>query len=53
MQPRAATRSRRPVAFGSRVLFLTEGGVTFVLDTGDACKEVANNDLANPYKIAR
>ncbi len=39
------TFSASPVAFGSRVLFLTEGGVTFVLDTGDAYKEVARNDL--------
>ncbi len=40
------TFSASPVAFGSRVLFLTEEGVTFVLDTGEAYKEIARNDLA-------
>jgi outer membrane protein assembly factor BamB len=39
------TFSASPVAFGSRVLFLTEEGVSFVLDGGDAYKEVARNDL--------
>jgi outer membrane protein assembly factor BamB len=40
------TFSASPVAFGSRVLFLTEDGVTFVLDTGNEYKEIARNDLA-------
>ena len=35
------TFSASPVAFGSRVLFLTEEGVSFVLDTGDEYKEIA------------
>jgi outer membrane protein assembly factor BamB len=39
------TFSASPVAFGSRVLFLTEEGVGFVLDGGDVYKEVAKNDL--------
>ena len=39
------TFSASPVAFGSRVLFLTEEGVGFVLDGGDAYKEIARNDL--------
>ena len=39
------TFSASPVAFGSRVLFLTEEGVGFVLDSGDVYKEVAKNDL--------
>ena len=39
------TFSASPVAFGSRVLFLTEEGVTFVLDTGNEYKEIARNDL--------
>jgi outer membrane protein assembly factor BamB len=39
------TFSASPVAAGSRVYFLTEEGVTFVLDTGDVYKEVAKNDL--------
>ena len=39
------TFSASPVAFGSRVLFLTEEGVTFVLDTGNEYKEIAKNDL--------
>jgi outer membrane protein assembly factor BamB len=40
------TFSASPVGAGSRVLFLTEEGVTFVLDTGEQYKEVAKNDLA-------
>jgi outer membrane protein assembly factor BamB len=39
------TFSASPVATGSRVYFLTEEGVTFVLDSGDIYKEVAKNDL--------
>ena len=39
MAPRVA------LAFGSRVLFLTEEGVGFVLDGGDVYKELAKNDL--------
>ena len=39
------TFSASPVAFGSRVLLLTEEGVSFVLDAGDVYKEVAKNDL--------
>ena len=39
------TFSASPVAFGSRVLLLTEEGVGFFLDGGDAYKEVAKNDL--------
>ena len=39
------TFSASPVAAGSRVYFLTEEGVTFVLDTGDVYKELAKNDL--------
>ena len=39
------TFSASPVAFGSRVLFLTEEGVSFVLDTGNEYKEIARNDL--------
>ena len=39
------TFSASPVAFGSRVLFLTEEGVGFVLDTGDEYKEIAKNEL--------
>jgi outer membrane protein assembly factor BamB len=39
------TFSASPVAFGSRVLFLAEDGVAFVLDSGDAYKEIARNDL--------
>jgi len=39
------TFSASPVAFGSRVLFLTEEGVAFVLDTGAEYKEIARNDL--------
>jgi outer membrane protein assembly factor BamB len=40
------TFSASPVAAGNRVLFLTEEGMTFVIETGDAYKEVAKNDLA-------
>ncbi len=40
------TFSASPVGVGPHVLFLTEEGVTFVLDTGDQYKEVAKNDLA-------
>lgn len=40
------TFSASPVAAGPRVYFLTEEGVTFVLDTGATYKEVAKNDLA-------
>jgi outer membrane protein assembly factor BamB len=39
------TFSASPVAAGSRILFLTEEGVTFVLDPADEYKEVAKNDL--------
>jgi outer membrane protein assembly factor BamB len=39
------TFSASPVGFGSRVLFVTEEGVSFVLDTGDTYQEVAKNDL--------
>jgi outer membrane protein assembly factor BamB len=39
------TFSASPVASGSRVYFLTEEGVTFVLDAGDTHKELAKNDL--------
>lgn len=39
------TFSASPVGVGARVLFLTEEGVTFVLDTGDRYTEVAKNDL--------
>jgi outer membrane protein assembly factor BamB len=39
------TFSASPVAFGSRVLFLTEEGITFVLDTGNEYREIARNDL--------
>jgi outer membrane protein assembly factor BamB len=40
------TFSASPVAAGSNVYFLTEEGMTFVLDTGDAYREVGKNDLA-------
>ena len=40
------TFSASPVAAGSYVYFLTEEGVTFVLETGDVYKELAKNDLA-------
>jgi outer membrane protein assembly factor BamB len=39
------TFSASPVASGSRVYFLTEEGVTFVLETGETYKEIAKNDL--------
>jgi outer membrane protein assembly factor BamB len=39
------TFSASPVAFGSRVLFVAEDGVSFVLDSGDEYKEIARNDL--------
>lgn len=39
------TFSASPVAAGSRVYFLSEEGVTFVLDTGDSYREVAKNEL--------
>ena len=39
------TFSASPVAAGNRVYLLTEGGVTFVLEDGDAYKEIAKNDL--------
>jgi outer membrane protein assembly factor BamB len=40
------TFSASPVAAGSNVYFLTEEGMTFVLDTGEAYREVGKNDLA-------
>jgi outer membrane protein assembly factor BamB len=40
------TFSASPVAAGSNVYFVTEEGVTFVLDTGNSYKEVGKNDLA-------
>ena len=39
------TFSASPVAAGSRVLLLSEGGLGFVLEAGDTYKEVAKNDL--------
>ena len=39
------TFSASPVASGSRVYFLSEDGITFVLDTGDAYRELAKNEL--------
>jgi outer membrane protein assembly factor BamB len=39
------TFSASPIGIGSRVLFLTEEGVSFLLDTGDTYTEVAKNDL--------
>jgi outer membrane protein assembly factor BamB len=39
------TFSASPIGVGSRVLFLTEEGTTFVLDAGAEYKEVAKNDL--------
>ncbi len=39
------TFSASPVAAGSRLYFLTEEGVTFVLDSGDTYKEIAKNEL--------
>jgi outer membrane protein assembly factor BamB len=40
------TFSASPVAAGNRVYFLSEEGVTFVLDAGDSYKEIARSDLA-------
>ena len=34
------------MAAGSRAYFLSEDGLTFVLDAGDTYKELARNDLA-------
>lgn len=39
------TFSASPVASGSRVYFLSEDGVTFVLGTGDRYEEIAKNEL--------
>jgi outer membrane protein assembly factor BamB len=39
------TFSASPLAAGSRIFFLTEEGVTFVLDSVDEYKEIARNDL--------
>ena len=39
------TFSASPVAAGDRVLFLTEEGLTFVVQAGDQYKELARNDL--------
>jgi len=39
------TFSASPIAAGSRVLLLTEEGMTFVLDAGAEYKEIAKNDL--------
>ena len=39
------TFSASPVAAGNKVYLLTEGGVTFVLESGDQYKEIARNDL--------
>jgi outer membrane protein assembly factor BamB len=39
------TFSASPVAAGNRVFLLTEAGLTFVLENGDAYKEIAKNDL--------
>ncbi|HVL66694.1 MAG TPA: PQQ-binding-like beta-propeller repeat protein [Vicinamibacterales bacterium] len=39
------TFSASPLAVGDRVLFLTEEGVTFVIDSGDEYRELAKNDL--------
>jgi len=39
------TFSASPVAAGNRVVFLTEEGVAFLIDTGDEYKEIAKNDL--------
>ena len=33
------------MAAGSRVYFLSEDGVTFVVDTGEVYKEIAKNEL--------
>ena len=40
------TFSASPFAAGNRVYFLTEEGVTFVLEAADEYREVARNDLA-------
>jgi outer membrane protein assembly factor BamB len=40
------TFSASPLAAGNRIFFLTEEGVTFVLDSADEYKEIAKNDLA-------
>ena len=40
------TFSASPVATASRIYFVTEEGVTFVLDAGDTYAEIAKNDLA-------
>jgi outer membrane protein assembly factor BamB len=40
------TFSASPIAAGNRIYFLTEEGMTFVLEAGDAYKELARNDLA-------
>jgi outer membrane protein assembly factor BamB len=39
------TFSASPVAAGNRIYFLTEEGVTFVLDSADEYREIAVNDL--------
>ena len=39
------TFSASPVAAGNRVVFLTEEGMVFLIDTGDEYKEIARNDL--------
>jgi outer membrane protein assembly factor BamB len=39
------TFSASPVAAGNRVFLLTEAGLTFVLENGDAYKKIAKNDL--------
>jgi outer membrane protein assembly factor BamB len=39
------TFSASPVAAGDRIYLLTEAGLTFVLESGDAYKEIAKNDL--------
>jgi len=39
------TFSASPVAAGDRIYLLTEAGLTFVLESGDAYKEIATNDL--------
>lgn len=39
------TFSASPVAASARLYFLTEEGITFVLDSGDVYKEIARNDL--------
>ena len=39
------TFSASPVAAGDHVLFLTEEGLTFVVQAGDQYKELARNDL--------